>query len=225
MYQGDDEGKAGPESLTRTKPIDDVIEDDNFKNGTGYPTFTDQVERGDENERKTGPDLLTRTETANDAHEDENLKEGTKESAKPESGENPEIKEGENNGFDTFNELVGETCEETLHKKSNLNVHMQKMLNMADGSQKGENSDELTPDVLEKEDNDKDDDESKTGLKSLAGKEPANNVLKDDRIKHDTEMSVRPKQSDNKENKEGENSRLDLYYAAIDEACEKTLKE
>ena len=156
--KGDHEGKAGQESLTRTKPIDDVFEDDNFKNGTGYPTVTDQAEGGEENERKTGSDPLTRTESANDAHEDENLKEGTKESAKPESVENPEIKEGENNGFDTFNELVGETCEEVLHKRSNLNLHTQEISNMADGSRKGGSSDGLTPDVLEREDDDEGDD-------------------------------------------------------------------
>ena len=49
---------------------------------------------------------------------------------------------------------------------------------MVDGNQKGKSSDELTPDVLERKDNDEVDDERKTGLESLARAKPVDDVHK-----------------------------------------------
>ena len=58
---------------------------------------TDQVKGREDKDkdadgRKTRSNSLTKTESANNAPEDENLKEGTKESAKPETVENPKSK-------------------------------------------------------------------------------------------------------------------------------------
>ena len=90
---------------------------------------TDRVKgRKDKNkdvdERETGSDSSARAEPANDVLKNDNLKEGTKESAKPEPGENPEIKGGENSVFDTYNGLIGKPCEKVLHKESSLNLHL-----------------------------------------------------------------------------------------------------
>ena len=120
---------------------------------------------------KADSDTLTGTDSANDIHKDENHIEDTMKVAKSESGENPETKGGEGNDFDTFDELVDETCEEILQKKSNLNLHMQEMSDMSNCSQKGGSSDELTHDILERKGDEEGDDENK--LKSLARIEPA----------------------------------------------------
>ena len=110
---------------------------DGNQKGTSSDELTpDVLERQGNNkvddERKAGRESLTRTELANDAPEDENLKECTKEFAKPESGENPEIEEGENSGLDSYNALIGEPCEKVLQEESSLNPHMQKVSDVED---------------------------------------------------------------------------------------------
>ena len=111
--------------------------------------------------------------------------------AKSESGENPETKGSEGNDFDTFDELVDETCEEILQEKSNLNLHMQEMSDMSNCSQKGGSSDELTHDILERKGDEEGEDENK--LRSLSRIEPANDVLKNDSYDNDTEGYANPR--------------------------------
>ena len=171
---------------------------------------------------KADSDTSIGKDLANDVHKDINHIEDTMKVAKSELGENSETKGGEGNDFDTFDELVDETCEEILQKKSNLNLHTQEMSDMSDCSQKGGSSDELTHDVLERTGDEEGDDENK--LKSLARIEPANDVLKNDSYDNDTEGSANSKSGDSQESNKGENRRSNLYNAANDEACEKALK-
>ena len=90
--------------------------DDNQEGKSSNELTPNEPEREDDEEhndddRKNRLESLARTKLVDDVLEDNNFKNGTEVSAKPESVKNPEIEEGENSGFNTYNALVGGACE------------------------------------------------------------------------------------------------------------------